>query len=456
MVLADYNIPGFDGLKALEIVKQKKESVPVVFMTGTLNDELSISVLEAGASDVVLKDRPARLPFAIARAHKEAKDKKNLTQAREDTLRIQRAGDIGKLASGVAHDLNNKLAPAFMFLSYIEGDLSEEKRKLLKITQNSLKDASEMVKSIMTFIRGSNGGYEVVNIIEAIRKLHDFVEGTFPNTIDINISIGENIPNIYGDEVQIRQVLLNFCINAKDAMDDCGQLDIFIKREILKNSLMIKEPDRISGEFVKIGVRDSGKGMSQEIADKIFEPFYTTKPIGKGTGIGLSYALDIAKAHNGYINFISFENSGSTFCLYLPLVKNEVITKEGIQNQDLVGNGEVLLIVDDERGILDVNKLILESFNYKVLAAQNGIEALNLYRVNYNNIHVIITDMKMPMMDGPLLIEHIKSINPSAKIIGLTGVGSENFERSVTGVVFISKPCHKDKLLEAIKNYKNL
>jgi two-component system cell cycle sensor histidine kinase/response regulator CckA len=290
-------------------------------------------------------------------------------------------------------------------------------------------------------------------IVSEVQKI---LKETFPKSITVNIKIQKNLWNIKADATQIEQVLLNLCVNSRDAMPKGGSLkidleNIFIDEQYAKLNINTK-----SGPYVLLSVSDTGTGMSQEVIDRIFEHFYTTKEFGKGTGLGLATANSIIKSHHGFINVYSEINNGTNFKIYLPAEESEQIYTEKPNESIPLGNGETILLIDDESSILQITKSTLEIFGYNVITAQEGTEAILIYTTNHHNINLVITDMMMPFMDGETTIRIIKKINSEAKIIAMSGIINNNFIQNEENVVFMQKPFTAEKLLNNINNLLNI
>jgi CheY-like chemotaxis protein len=248
---------------------------------------------------------------------------------------------------------------------------------------------------------------------------------------------------------------MNLCVNARDAMPDGGNLTVTLKNMVVDEAYARMNPDGKSGPHVVIAVEDTGMGIPAGIRDKIFDPFFTTKEVGKGTGLGLATVLTIVKSHHGFINLYSEPGKGAQFKIYLPASRNQVVTEQVVseQNQLPRGNGELVMVVDDEDAIRSITEQTLECFGYRTLSAANGAEAVALYAQQPDEIALVLTDMMMPVMDGPAAIVALRAINPHVKIIGSSGLGSNDGPaRSISAGVheFISKPYTADRLLKAL------
>jgi PAS domain S-box-containing protein len=344
-------------------------------------------------------------------------------QTEAKLLRTQRMESIGALAGGIAHDLNNSLAPILMAADMIRDDLpTEESRKLLDTMKNSAQRGADMVRQILSFSRGLTGEHAAVQLKHLVADMEKFAKSTFPRSIQVETQITGSLLPVLGDATQIHQVLMNLCINARDAMPDGGRLLIHASNIELNRAHSKKQVD---GPHIVLAVTDSGHGMPSEIMDKIFEPFFTTKAVGKGTGLGLSTVVEIVKSHRGFIDVSSQPGKGTTFQVFLPAIADSQPVEAPAHAAPPGGTGQLILLVDDETAILEMTKLMLEAHNYHVLTAKDGIEAIDLFSKQFAEIDVVVTDMMMPTMNGPELIKNLRKIDAGVRIIGVSGLGSE-------------------------------
>ena len=372
-------------------------------------------------------------------------------------LRAQRLESIGTLASGIAHDLNNVLAPILMTAQLLELQLKDERsKKLLPILINNSKRGANLVKQVLSFTRGIEGDRRILQIRHLIREIKQVVRETFPKSIEVSTCIPQNLWTVSGDTTQLHQVLMNLCVNARDAMPNGGKLSIAAENMVVDENYAQMDLDAREGSYIVINVTDTGVGIRPEILDRIFEPFFTTKELGKGTGLGLSTVLGIVKSHGGFIQVFSEVGRGSQFKIYLPAQQ----IKEYQEEADLEfphGNGELILVVDDEDSIRNVTKTSLETHNYKAITAKDGIEAIALYAEHRDEISIVLTDMIMPSMDGITTIRTLQKINPTVKIIAVSGLATTEKLNAVTNIgvqAFLAKPYTAKQLLQTIGNVK--
>lgn len=369
-------------------------------------------------------------------------------------LRIQRLESLGTLASGIAHDLNNILAPILGFAQLLPHKLTnvdKQSLRLFKIIETSAKRGTALVNQILTFSRGLESDRGSIQIRHLLAEIRQIIRETFPKTIELEMDLSRNLWTVEADATQIHQVLMNLAVNAGDAMPHGGTLSITAENFSINANFARLHIEAHEGPYILITFTDTGVGIPPFILDRIFEPFFTTKEVGRGTGLGLSTAIGIIKSHGGFIDVYSEVDRGTEFQVFLPACETAEVpsTEEELPQ----GNGELILVVDDETHICEVTKAILETFNYQVLTAHNGIDAIAIYAQHQNKIDLILTDIMMPSMNGKTLIRTIKKINLHIKIIVFSGLISNRdiiAELDNSIAAFLNKPYTTEALLKTI------
>ena len=392
-------------------------------------------------------------PKSILTINREITQKKELEAT---LLRSQRLESIGTLAGGIAHDLNNILAPILMSVQLLQMRLNndEQNQQLLKTLEKNVQRGANLVKQVLWFARGMESKRTIVEVKQLISEMQQIVTETFPKSINCEAITVEQLGCVCGDMTQLQQVLINLILNARDAMSDGGNLTISADNIFIDEYYAKMNIDAQIGNYVVITVADTGMGIPTEIQERIFEPFFTTKQIGQGTGLGLSTALGIVKNHGGFVNVYSELAKGTKFQVYLPSCSKKEKITHAVESEDLNGAGELVLVVDDEAAIREATKSSLEIYNYQVITAKDGVEAVSLYAQHRQEISVVLLDMMMPVMDGSLTIRTLEKINSEVKIIGISGLlSNQNIaENAGVGVkAFLSKPCTAQELLQTIK-----
>jgi len=370
-------------------------------------------------------------------------------------LRAQRMESIGTLAGGIAHDLNNVLSPILMAIDMLQLRVADENsKKWFEVLRANAERGASMVRQVLSFARGVEGERVALQPKHLIKEIVKILRETLPKSIEINFQVPNDLWIISADATQIHQVLMNLCVNARDAMPEGGSISIKAENVFVDENYARMHIEAKAGRFVVINVSDTGPGMTSDIQSRIFEPFFTTKEMTKGTGLGLSTALTIVKSHGGFINVYSELHKGSRFTVYLPaLDMPDHIDAAAVQTDLPLGKGELILVVDDEESIREITRGTLETFGYKVLTASDGTEALALYADKKNEIAVVLTDMVMPFMDGPATIRALHRMNPHVRIIAASGLGTGHRagEGTLEGVsVFLNKPYTAEKLLKTL------
>jgi PAS domain S-box-containing protein len=372
-------------------------------------------------------------------------------------LRAQRLESIGTLASGVAHDLNNVLTPILMCSEVVRTTGStEDRNSAIIMIEESARRGAGIVKQVLTFARGVEGERVLIKPSHLIEEMIDIAKKTFPKSIEISSRYPEDLWAVRGDPTQLHQVLLNLSVNARDAMPNGGSIVIWAENVTVDENYAAMMPEAKPGSYVALRVSDTGSGISRATIEKIFDPFFTTKELGKGTGLGLSTSLGIVRSHGGFISVYSEIDKGTTFKIFLPahLTDESVSSPKGPTKQ-LQGNGELILVVDDEQSILSVTKMILENKGYRVIAAHDGPEAVAIFAREMNAISAVLTDMSLPFMDGIALIRSLQKIKPSMPFIASTGQSEHSHARELEqlGVKgLLTKPYDTQKLLETIRS----
>jgi two-component system, cell cycle sensor histidine kinase and response regulator CckA len=369
-------------------------------------------------------------------------------------LRAQRLESLGTLASGIAHDMNNILAPMLasaQLLPILVPNLDEQSQQLLKIFEDNTRRGTELVKQILTFARGLEGERTPVQVKHILVELAQIIKSTFPKSIEMVRTFSkQDLWVVSANATQLHQVFMNLCVNARDAMPNGGVLSISAENKVIDEIYARMHLDAKAGPYLAITFGDTGTGISPEHLDRIFEPFYTTKPLGKGTGLGLSSAIGIVKNHGGFLTVNSEMSIGTQFQILLPAIGETEILPEEVPKLPL-GQGEYVLVVDDEVSIRETLKITLETQNYKVLTAKDGLEAIASYAQHRNDIKAVLLDLMMPLMDGPTAIQVLQQINPQVKIIACSGVATrESLPSNATVQAFLPKPFTSEDLFSAL------
>jgi PAS domain S-box-containing protein len=456
------------GWKATEVIGQDINQILYPPETLTHIQNIYASIAESGywhgelhqlnkqGQDIIvasrwtlMRDRNGQ-PQSILTVNTDITEKKYLEN---QILRAQRLESIGTLASGIAHDLNNILTPiltAAQLLQLKMPDTSARNQQMLKTIENNSKRGAALVKQVLQFARGVEGQRTIVQVNHLFSEIQQIVRETFPKSIELTTHIPPGLWAVIGDATHLHQLMMNLVVNARDAMPAGGYIKISTENILIDEQYARMNLDARVGAYIVISVADTGVGMSSEIIDRIFEPFFTTKEIGKGTGLGLSTVRGIIQSHGGFVTVTSQVSRGTEFKVFLPAVE-VAKTPLGEEMELLKGNGELILVVDDESGILETTQISLEAYNYRVMTASNGIEAIALYAQHEEEISLVLMDMMMPSMDGATAIKTLQKMNSQVKVVAVSGLNASDKLTKIPGVKkFVPKPYTTKELLQTL------
>ena len=583
LILSDYQMPQFDALRALQVLRESGLEVPLIIVSGTIGEDIAVAGMKEGASDYLLKDRLGRLGQAVRRVleqsrlrrermaaetalreseerfrqvvenihevfwmidverrqmlyvspgyeaiwgrssahlfesadawadaiHPEDRERvleatrtKELTGDYDETyrvvrpdgsvrwvrdrafpvrrqgepvkrvvgvaedvterkmlesqfLRAQRLEAVGTLAGGVAHDLNNILAPMLMAASLLKDSASSPRdREMLEMVERSAQRGAEIIRQLLAYSRGVEGARVPVQPRHVLREVEGIVRETFPREIAISFRVPRGLWCVVADATQLHQVLMNLCVNARDAMPEGGFLRVTAENVQVDAAEAARWQGGRPGAFVKIRVEDSGTGIAPEDLPRIFEPFFTTKEVGKGTGLGLPTAMGIVNNHGGFMTLHSRWGEGTAFSVYLP-AKAEAVEAPTTEEESPTprGAGELILVVDDEEPVREATRHVLVNGGYRVVTAANGREALTVFLGHREDVRLVITDVMMPEMGGGMLARALRVVAPRLKILATSGLESSGQHRefeALGATEVLPKPCGPAQLLEAV------
>jgi PAS domain S-box-containing protein len=391
-------------------------------------------------------------PSSILAIHTDVTERRRLEA---QFFHAQRVESIGILAGGIAHDLNNVLAPILLATDILATEVTESGRSILETVRTTAQRGADLIKQVLSIARGAEGPRTQVAPGELIREVTALAAETFPKSITLQIGTAPDLWTVRGDLAQLHQVLLNLYVNARDAMSAGGTLSVSASNTTLDESYAATSSVARPGRYVAISVSDNGTGVPAEIRDKIFDPFFTTKDVGKGTGLGLSTSMAVVKSHGGFIEVQSEPGHGSTFTVYLPA---DLAPERAAVNRQVDpapnGTGQLILLVDDEEAVRLVTKRTLEKSGYRVITASDGVDAVAAYVRHRSEVTLVISDMMMPIMDGPKMIQTLRQIDPNVRIIGTTGYAPELEKQSEIAALdypLLLKPYTGRGLLEAVR-----
>jgi signal transduction histidine kinase len=453
LVLADFKLPTFDGLSALTIAKEKCPDIPFIFVSGSIGEDMAIETLKQGATDYVLKENLSRLPLSVRRAMKESEDRARRKQAEEEREKLQaqfnqaqRMESVGRLAGGVAHDFNNMLG---IILGYAEMALYEARtgtplHHSLKEIQKAARRSADLTRQLLAFARKQTIAPEVLDLNHTVEGMLNMLMRLIGENIDLAWMPGAGLWPVKMDPSQVDQVLANLCVNARDAIADVGKVTIETQNVTFDEAYCAGHAGFVPGDFVLLTVSDDGCGMDEETRRRLFEPFYTTKEVGKGTGLGLATVYGIVKQNDGYIDVYNEPVKGVTFKIYLPRYAGRAVDTPAESAAEIpLCRGETVLLVEDEQAMLSVSKMMLEKLGYGVLIAGTPGEAMRLAEEHSGEIHLLVTDVVMPEMNGRDLADRLEPLYPNLKRLFMSGYTASAIAHHGVldrGVHFIQKP----------------
>lgn len=374
-------------------------------------------------------------------------------------LQAQRMEAIGTLAGGIAHDLNNMLAPILLVVGMLqERAANSSDQRLLAIAHTNARRGADVVKQLLTFSRGQQGERVVVQPRHLLKEMSAMMRETFPCGIDIRAQLPSDLWPVMADPTQFHQVMLNLCVNARDAMPSGGALSVSASNRTLAAGDPALPPEHPGGPFLVVEVADTGHGIPPDIRGRIFDPFFTTKPVGKGTGLGLATALGIVRSHGGFIGVESNVGKGSAFRVFWPGIPDSVPQEPHASstNPERARRAAAVLIVDDEPAVRDTMRFVLERKQYTVLTAVDGADGLTQYLAHRAEIGLVVTDLMMPVMSGFTLIRALRAVDPALGIVATSGLteATQEHELASLGVSdILRKPAEAHVMLELVERH---
>ena len=444
IILSDYSMPQFNGLRAAELLQASGLNIPFILISGTVGEDVAVEAMKKGATDYLLKDRLTRLAPAVRRAMQEVEERAERKQLEAQLIQAQKMEVVGHLASGVAHDFNNILAVIMGYSDLILSELEPDSplRKYTDEIRHASERAAGLTRQLLVFSRKQTVQSVVLNLNDVIKDLDKMLRRLIDENITLTILPGKNTGRIKADPGYVGQVLMNLVVNARDAMPNGGKLTIATDNVTLDAR---SHKGAIPGAYVRLTVSDTGTGMTDEVKARLFEAFFTTKPKGKGTGLGLATCQTIVQQCCGHIEVQSELGKGTTFKIYFPRVEQAVdTTTKPIETSPPPRGTETLLLVEDEPSVRHLAAGALETLGYNVLRANNGQDALRVAREHKGSpIRLVVTDVIMPQMGGKVMAEWLKTTYPDLKILFTSGYTDDALAQHGVlepGVAFLPKP----------------
>lgn len=449
IVLSDLNLPSFDGHRALALLRERDTLLPFIFVSGTIGEDTAVEALRKGATDYILKNNTARLPAAVRRALREALEQRARQNAEQELVRAQRFESLALLAGGISHDLRNLLQPLLVAADMLDTYRADARlANLGNLVRDCVHRGLDMVTSMLTFARGAERN-ERVHVDKLFEALELLIKSSVPHGVALDIQPAAIDLAFEGNQTELQQTLLNLCLNAFQAMPGGGRLSIAATRMDLSPTFFRGDESGRPGTHVCIRVADTGSGMSAEMLEKLFVPFFTTKR--NGTGLGLVSCKRIIDAHGGVMRVESSPGSGTCFALYIP---ETVHAAQAIDAVHAAGRGECILLVDEEAVQLSLLRSALENAGYVVRSSRSGTEALQ--SLDENGLpEMVIMDAEMNLLTGArtlaaLLDRHyhgavLLMVRPNARP-GLDALPP------IERLAMVDKPVERSVLLRTVRN----
>ncbi|MBX9657436.1 MAG: response regulator [Nitrospiraceae bacterium] len=435
LILADYSLPGFDGITALSLAQQLRPDIPFIFVSGTLGEELAIDAMHRGATDYILKQRLGRLVPSLQRAIRELQERQErarveeaLRQSEKQLRQAQKMEAVGRLAGGLAHDFNNLLTVIMGHAQVLLNEMETEHpfRAKVEEMQKAGDRAATLIRQLLTFSRKQPSTPKVLSVNPLITNFETMMRRLIGEDLELTLALAPQDLRISADPAQIEQVLMNLVVNARDAMPKGGRLRIETAQVELTKMPMYHVQLPALGTFVKISVSDTGTGMSADTLTHIFEPFFTTKEEGKGTGLGLSTVFGIVTQSGGGLDVTSRIGQGSRFDVYFPSVRSNLDPTASDQTpRSSNRGGETILLVEDDASVRDLVRDELKKLGYRVLESKNGLEACLVATQQIGNYQLLLTDVVMPGMNGTELAQHLRILKPDLRILFISGYADD-------------------------------
>ncbi len=465
LILADYSIPGFDGMTALTLARQHCPDVPFLFVSATIGEELAIDAMHQGATDYVLKQRLGRLVPSVQRALRELDNQAErkraeeaLRQSEKQFRQSQKMEAVGRLAGGIAHDFNNLLTVIMGYSQVLLTELGplHPLRGKIEETLKAGERAATLIRQLLTFSSKQSLDPRTLSLNTAVMSLEAMLRRLIGDDIRLVSKLDQTNGRLRADQAQLEQVLVNLVVNARDAMPKGGTLTIETAQVELTRSPVYYLTPLLPGPYVRLAVSDTGCGMDRKTQSHIFEPFFTTKEEGKGSGLGLSTVFGIVTQCGGAIDVKSRVGHGTRFDLYFPRVESEVIPTAPPQPLGQPQRGtETILLVEDEQSVRVLMRDELRKLGYRVLEAKNGIEACLLATQQAGSFQLLLTDVVMPGMAGRELAQHLSVIYPDLRTLFISGYMDDvgimaGLEEGTSS--FLQKPFTPEALARAVRN----
>ena len=457
LIVSDFSMPHFSGTDALRLLRAKGSEVPFIFVSGTMGEETAVAALQDGAQDYLMKTNLKRLVPAVQRALREAEERRQRKQMEQQVHQLQKFEAIGKLAGGIAHDFNNVIGA---ILGWAEMGCQEAQPgstthdRFQKIRDQS-HWAARLTSQLLAFARRQVLQPRKVDLNALAVEGIGLLRRVIGEQIEVHVLTAPDLRVTLADPAQIEQVLMNLCLNARDAMPEGGRLVIETQNVEIEEEYCQLHPYARQGSYVLLTVSDTGVGMDAATTERVFEPFFTTKELGKGTGLGLATVYGVVKQHGGFIHLYSELGKGTTFRIYLPAGNGAAEPSQPKSNEQIPKGTETILLAEDNEGLREAAQEMLQTLGYRVILATNGAEATQFFKVNSGKIDMAVLDVVMPDLSGPAAYSQMSAIQPDLRVVFTTGYTPETVSLNSTlekGVPILQKPYSMKSLAQIVRS----
>jgi two-component system cell cycle sensor histidine kinase/response regulator CckA len=457
LVVSDFSMPHFSGTDALHLLRATGSEVPFIFVSGTMGEETAVAALQDGAQDYLVKTNLKRLVPAVQRALREAEERRQRKLMEQQVQQLRKFEAIGKLAGGIAHDFNNVIGA---ILGWAEMGCEEATPgtslhdRFQKIRDQSFW-AARLTSQLLAFARRQVLQPRNINLNTLAVEGVGLLRRVIGEQIEVRVLTAPDLRVTLADPTQIEQVLMNLCLNARDAMPEGGQLIIETQNVEIDEAYCRVHPYARQGSYVLLAISDTGVGMDAATKEHIFEPFFTTKEVGKGTGLGLATVYGVVKQHGGFIHLYSELGKGTTFRICLPAASGTPEPREPKSDECTPKGTETILLAEDNEGLSEAAQGMLQRLGYRVILATNGTEAIELFKANSRQIDLVILDIVMPNLSGPAVYSQMTAIQPDLRAVFATGYTAETASLNSPlekGVPILQKPYSMRNLGQIVRS----
>jgi len=457
LILSDCRLPGWDGMRALEIAHALKPDTPFVFVSGTIGEETAIESLRNGATDYVLKERLTRLVPAVKRALAEAEEHAMCRQLQQRLREAGRLEAISTLSNGIAHDFNNILTIILGHASLLPMEQASPQRiaEISRTISDAACRGSEIVQQLLAFARKSDGHVAPADLNRYIAAHLNALREKLPGRVDLAFEPAPNLPRVLIDAHQLDRILDNLVANSVDAMAQGGHI---VLRSGVVKATDVPEllPEFAAEHYVCLHVEDNGKGIDADTRQHVFEPFFTTKERGRGTGLGLPVVYGLMQAHQGYVDVKSEIGRGTSISLYFPVPKAITIPPAPLSHQadPALSGTETILIVEDEADVRFFLETVLRTHNYAVHVASDVEEAIEVFKNHREEISLVFSDVGLPKVDGIALGLKLRELKPNLPIVLASGYPTKDFRERINQLgaqAFLAKPYNTQDILQTVR-----